>query len=425
MTHRDPDWLDEGLAHLWRPYTQMKTAPRPLPVRAAQGSRLVLADGRELVDGIASWWTAVHGYGHPALIAAAERQLSAMPHVMLGGLVHEQACRLAARLAARAPGDLDHVFFSESGSVAVEVAMKMAVQYWRNLTGRTRPRFACFRGGYHGDTFATMSVCDPEEGMHALFAGALPAQHVADLPTDEAAAARLEALLDAHDDIAAVIVEPLIQGAGGMRMHDAATLQRLRALCDAAGVLLIFDEIFTGFGRVGAMFAAGKAGVTPDIMTLGKALTGGVAPLAATVASRRVFAAFYDDDPGKALMHGPTYTGHALGCAVANASLDLFEREQRLAQVEALEAALRAALVPLASSPAVADVRVLGAVGAVETARAFDVEALRSWFVEQGVFIRPLGRVIYLAPAYTIDAADLAALTRAVAAAVERLEAAA
>ncbi|MBB5519639.1 adenosylmethionine--8-amino-7-oxononanoate transaminase [Amphiplicatus metriothermophilus] len=425
MTHCDPDWLDEGLVHLWRPYTQMKTAPRPLPTRATRGSRIVLADGRELVDGIASWWTAVHGYNHPALLDAAARQLSQMPHVMLGGLVHEQACRLAARLAAIAPGDLDYVFFSESGSVAVEVAMKMAVQYWRNLTGETRARFACFRGGYHGDTFATMSVCDPEEGMHALFADALPVQHVADLPTDEAAAARLETLLAAHDDIAAVIVEPLVQGAGGMRMHDAATLRRLRALCDAAGVLLIFDEIFTGFGRTGAMFAAEKAGVAPDVMTLGKALTGGVAPLAATVASRRVFEAFYDDDPGKALMHGPTYTGHALGCAVANASLDLFEREPRLAQVEALEKALRAALGPLAASPAVADVRVLGAVGAVETARPFDVEALRAWFIERGVFIRPLGQAIYLAPAYTIGAEDLAALARAVADAVERLEAAA
>lgn len=409
-----PPWLDEGLDHIWLPYCQMKTAVRPLAAMSTNGARIRLADGRELIDGIASWWTAVHGYNHPRLLDAAARQLDRMPHVMLGGLGHEQAYRLAARLAQLAPGDLNHVFFTESGSVAVEVAMKIAVQYWRNTDGAKKTKFVSFRGGYHGDTFATMSVCDPEEGMHALFSDALAPQHVIDLPTDEETGAMLDALLAAHDDIAAVMVEPLIQGAGGMRMHDNETLKRLRAICNSRNVLLIFDEIFTGFGRTGAMFAADRAGVAPDIMTLGKALTGGVAPLAATIASRDVFDAFYDDDAAKALMHGPTFTGHALGCAAANASLDLFEDEPRLDQVGAIEATLKEALSPLASMGGVVDVRVLGAAAAVELAEGFNVEEARARFIERGVFIRPLGRVIYLTPAYTIAPDDLQALVAAI-----------
>jgi adenosylmethionine-8-amino-7-oxononanoate aminotransferase len=414
MTEPDwlgPDWLGQGLDHIWLPYAQMKTSPRPRAAVATHGSRIVLADGRELIDGVGSWWTAVHGYNHPALIEAVRAQLDVMPHIMLGGLAHEQPYRLATRLAALLPGDLNRTFFTESGSVAVEVAMKIAVQYWRNTTGAVRPKFVSFKGGYHGDTFATMSVCDPEEGMHSLFAGALAEQHVVDLPRDAASVARLDEVLARNRDIAAVIVEPMLQGAAGMRMHDAATLRRIRELCDAHGVLLIFDEIFTGFGRLGAMFAADLAGVSPDIITLGKALTGGVAPLAATVASGRVYQAFHSDDADKALMHGPTYTGHALGCAAANASLDLFAREDRMGQVKAIEARLKAGLASLREAPGVADVRVLGSVGAVEMTAAFDVNALRAWFVERGVFIRPLGRVIYLAPAYTIGAEDLARLT--------------
>jgi adenosylmethionine-8-amino-7-oxononanoate aminotransferase len=417
----EPDWLGKGLDHIWLPYAQMKTSPRPTAAVATSGSHIRLADGRELIDGVGSWWTAVHGYNHPHLLEAVRAQLDVMPHVMLGGLAHEQPYRLAARLASLLPGDLTRTFFTESGSVAVEVAMKIAVQYWRNTTGEVRPRFLSFKGGYHGDTFATMSVCDPEEGMHALFAGALARQHVIDLPTDEASAARMDEVLARNKDIAAVLVEPMLQGAAGMRMHDAATLKRIRRLCDAHGVLLIFDEIFTGFGRLGAMFAADLSGVAPDIMTLGKALTGGVAPLAATVASGRVYAAFHSDDAGKALMHGPTYTGHALGCAAANASLDLFERNDRMAQVKAIEARLKADLLPLRDAPGVADARVLGSVGAVEMTDAFDVDRLRAWFIERGVFIRPLGRVIYLSPAYTIADDDLARLTAAVRKAVGAL----
>jgi adenosylmethionine-8-amino-7-oxononanoate aminotransferase len=423
-TMTDPAWLDEGLRHIWLPYAQMKTAPRPVAVKATLGTRIVLHDGRELVDGIGSWWTAVHGYNHPYLLEAARRQLETMPHVMLGGLAHEQAYRLASRLAAVLPGDLSKVFFCESGSVAVEVALKIAVQYWRNTTGAVRPKFLAFRGGYHGDTFATMSVCDPEDSMHALFGPALPSQYIANLPTDETRAGELNELLSRHKDIAAVIVEPLLQGAAGMRMHDVETLRRIRAASDRHGVLLIFDEIFTGFGRLCGMFAAEIAGVVPDIITLGKALTGGVSPLAATIATARVYDAFHSDDFTRALMHGPTYMGHALGCAAANASLDLFEREPRLQQVAAIEQHLNAALGPLRKLSQVADVRVRGSVGAVEMRDAFDIQALRRRFIEQGVFIRPIGKTIYLAPAYTIGAADLEILTSAVADAVRRQKAA-
>jgi adenosylmethionine---8-amino-7-oxononanoate aminotransferase len=410
----EPAWLEEGLHHIWLPYSQMKTAPRPVAVRETRGSRIILEDGRELIDGIGSWWTAVHGYNHPILLEAVRRQLERMPHVMLGGLAHEQAYRLAARLADMLPGDLSRVFFSESGSVAVEVALKIAVQYWLNTTGQARPKFMAFRGGYHGDTFAAMSVCDPDDSMHARFGAALAKQVIVDLPSDEATAEAMDAALSQHRDVAAVIVEPLLQGAAGMRMHDATALKRIRELCDRHGVLLIFDEIFTGLGRLGAMTAAEASGVTPDIMTLGKALTGGVTPLAATVASTKVYEAFHSDDQAKALMHGPTYTGHALACAAANASLDLFEREPRLAQVATVERHYKRTLAMLKNLPAVADVRIRGSVAAVEMKGSFDLQAARRRFIEQGVFIRPIGKVVYLAPAYTILGDELEALTAAV-----------
>jgi adenosylmethionine---8-amino-7-oxononanoate aminotransferase len=410
----EPEWLDEGLQHIWLPYSQMKTAPRPVAVRETRGSRIILEDGRELIDGIGSWWTAVHGYNHPHILEAVRKQLERMPHVMLGGLAHEQAYRLASRLAAMLPGDLSRVFFSESGSVAVEVALKIAVQYWLNTTGQVRPRFMAFRGGYHGDTFATMSVCDPEDSMHARFGAALAKQVIVDLPVDKASINAMDRALGENKDVAAVIIEPLLQGAAGMRMHDGAVLGVVRDLCDAHGVLLVFDEIFTGFGRLGGMTAAHVSGVTPDVMTLGKALTGGVAPLAATVASERVYAAFHTQEAAHALMHGPTYTGHALACAAANASLDLFEQEPRMEQVAALEAHYLQALAPLEELPAVAQVRLHGSVAAVELQQAFDVQAARQAFLEQAVFIRPIGKVIYLAPAYTILGEELGALTNAI-----------
>jgi len=410
-----PGWYGEGVSHIWLPYAQMKTARPPLAVARTHGTRIVLADGRELVDGIASWWTACHGYNQPHIRDAVTRQLAEMPHVMFGGMVHEQALTLARRLTALLPGDLTHVFFSDSGSVAVEVAMKIAVQYWINRGMRGRTQFVAFKGGYHGDTTGAMAVCDPDEGMHALFSGLLPQHLVADLPdtdehTDEHATA-LEKLIAEHaDSLAGIIVEPLVQGAGGMRFHHAAVLERLRALADKYDLLLMFDEIFTGFGRTGTMFACEAAGITPDIITLSKALTGGTLPLAATVATGKVFDAFWSDDPAKALMHGPTFMANALACAAANASLDLFEREPRLAQVAAIASALETGLVPCRGLPGVKDVRVMGAIGVVEMAHIGHLDALRARFIEEGVFVRPFGNVIYLAPAFTIAADDLETL---------------
>jgi adenosylmethionine-8-amino-7-oxononanoate aminotransferase len=334
---------------------------------------------------------------------------------MLGGLVHEPAMTLARRLAGLLPGDLERVFFSESGSVAVEIAMKMAVQFWlnRGIAGRTK--FVAFKGGYHGDTTGAMSVCDPDGGMHTLFRGLLPEHFVVDLPQDEESTAALVRLLESHaDQIAGVIVEPLVQGAGGMRFHDAEVIRRLRGLTDRYDLLLIFDEIFTGFGRTGTMFACEAADVVPDIITLSKALTGGTLPLAATVARRKVFDAFWSDDPERALMHGPTFMANALACAAANVSLDLFEREPRLRQVADISAMLLQGLAPCRNLSGVKDVRVRGAIGVVELDRIDDLDGLRARFVEEGVFIRPFGSIVYLTPAFTIAAGELATLTQAV-----------
>ena len=410
-----PDWRDTGLDHIWLPYAQMKTEPDPLPVVAARGSRLTLADGRELIDGVASWWTACHGYGHPHIRAAVERQLEVLPHVMFGGLVHEPALTLARRLVELLGAPFERVFFSESGSVAVEVAMKMAIQARLNRGERGRTRLMAFKGGYHGDTLGTMAVCDPDEGMHALFAGVLPQHLIVDLPRDAESTGAFDAALAAHaHELAAIIVEPLVQGAGGMIFHEPEVLQRLRAAADRHGLFLIFDEIFTGFGRTGSMFAFEQAGVRPDIITLGKGLTGGTLPLAATVASGEVAAAFWSDDPAKALMHGPTYMANPLGCAAANASLDVFESEPRLDQVRAIEDQLRSGLSPCHGRRGVREVRVRGAIGVVELEQASDLKALKAGFVEAGVWIRPFGRTIYLTPAFTILPDELAQLTAAI-----------
>jgi adenosylmethionine-8-amino-7-oxononanoate aminotransferase len=407
-----PSWLN--LDHVWLPYTQMRTAPLPLPVVSAHGVRLKLADGRELVDGIASWWTACHGYAHPHILKAVAQQLDAMPHVMFGGLAHEPGYRLAARLAKLLPGDLNHVFFSESGSVAVEVALKMAVQFWLNQ-GAQRTKFVAFRNAYHGDTFATMAICDPEEGMHAMFRGIVPDQLIAEIPDTAEKRAKLDGLLAGNrKDIAAVILEPLVQAAGGMKFHDPQVLRDLRNLCDRHGLLLIFDEIFTGFGRTGTMFACQHAGVTPDIICLSKALTGGTVPLAATIASDRIYEAFLSDDTNAALMHGPTYMAYPLGCAAANASLDLFESEPRLAQGVVIEAQLTEELDRCRRAPGVMDVRVKGAIAVVQMDRAVDELGLRARFVEKGFWVKPFRDVIYLTPPLVIEPGDLAGLTRAV-----------
>jgi adenosylmethionine-8-amino-7-oxononanoate aminotransferase len=404
-----------GGPHVWLPYTPMKGAAAPMPVVRTYGTRLVLADGRELIDGIASWWTACRGYNHPHIRAAVQRQLEILPHVMFGGLGNEPAFRLAQRLARLLPGDLDHVFFADSGSVAVEVAMKMAIQYWLNRGIKGRHRLLAFRGGYHGDTIGTMAVCDPEEGMHSLFAGFLPQHHVIDLPRDEESAASFDAFLERHaHELAGILVEPLVQGAGGMLFHDAEVLRRLRAAADRYELLLIFDEIFTGFGRTGTMFACEAAGVVPDIVTLSKALTGGTMALAATVARRKVFEAFWSDDPRQALMHGPTYMGNALACAAANASLDLFEAEPRLAQVETLGRLLERGLAPCRDLPGIRDVRVRGAIGVVELDSVDDLAALTRRLVARGVWVRPFRSIVYLTPALIMGEEEVAALTGAV-----------
>lgn len=408
-------WQGAGLEHVWLPYLQMKTMRPPLRVVRTQGCRIVLADGRELIDGIASWWTACHGYNHPHIRQAVERQLDIMPHVMFGGMVHEPALTLAGRLTKLLPGDLDRVFFSDSGSVAVEIALKMALQYWRNRGEEERSKFVAFRGGYHGDTTGAMAVSDIDAGMHDAFRGALPEHFVTELPASKSSEAALSAFLQVHGErIAAVIVEPLVQGAGGMKFHDAETLKRLRSLADHHGLLLIFDEIFTGFGRTGTMFACEAAGVVPDIVTLSKALTGGTLALAATVARRHVFEAFWSDDTKQALMHGPTFMANALACVAANASLDLFEREPRLDQVKAIADQMVRELAPCRELNGVKDVRVHGAIGVVELERIADVQALRARFVEEGVFIRPFGNVIYLTPSFSIAKEELSKLTAAI-----------
>ena len=400
---------------LWRPYTQMKTASPPVEAVRTEGARIELKDGRVLVDGIASWWTACHGYNHPHIRAAVERQLGQMPHVMFGGLTHAPAERLAQRLAALLPGELNHVFFTDSGSVAVEVAMKMALQLWRNRGVAGRTRFLAFREGYHGDTLGAMSVCDPEEGMHSHFGAALLPQVFADVPRTAEQAQALDALIAAHKhELAAVVVEPLVQGAGGMRFHSPEALAHIAETARRHGLPLIADEIFTGFGRTGTMFACEQAGVVPDIVCLSKALTGGTMALAATIASEEIFDAFWSDDPAFALMHGPTFMANALACSAANASLDLFETEPRLEQVAAISQRLVEGLEPCRSLAGVADVRVLGAIGVVQFANPPDREALKRAFLARDVWVRPFGDIVYLTPALTITVDELKVLTDAV-----------
>lgn len=401
---------------LWLPYTQMATASAPLQVAAADGVHIALADGRRLIDGTSSWWTMCHGYNHPHIRSALRAQLDKLPHVMFAGLVHEPALILARRLAALLPSDgqrrLNRVFFSESGSVAVEVALKIAVQYWGNH-GQRRRHFVAFRDGYHGDTLGALSVTDPGCGFHDAFVGYRVPQIFASLPRDAVTQAAFEAVLSDHaGKIAAVIVEPRVQGAGGMRFHDVDTLAFIRAACDRHDVLMIADEIMTGFGRTGTLFASPPQAV-PDILCLSKALTGGTLPLAATVSTNRVFAAFCSERTEDAFMHGPTFMANPLACAAANASLDLFETEPRLAQVAAVEAQLRAELEPCRALPGVIDVRALGALGVVQLDRPA-AGAMRGGFVERGVWVRPFGDVVYLAPPFVIEAADLAHLTTAV-----------
>ena len=393
----------------------METAPLPQAAFTTEGPRITLAHGNQLIDGVASWWSACHGYNHPHIQAAVIAQVQQMPHVMLAGMGNEPAFALAQRLAALAPNGLERVFFSESGSVSVEIAMKMAAQYWLNQGGPEKTKFICFKGAYHGDTITAMSVGDPEDGIHGRFAGLVPNQPRTPLPRDEASRDAFETFVADHADrSAAMILEPLVQGAGGMISHDPKTLRAVREACDRHGLLLILDEIITGLGRLGTLFACEQAAVTPDIMTLSKSLTGGTLPLAATIASTSVFEGFLSPKLDQALMHGPTFTGNALACAAANASLDLFETEPRLEQVRTIEAHLGQALEPCREMKGVVDVRVLGAIGVVELETIADMNGLRARFIDAGCWIRPFGNIVYLMPAFTIGEDDLAQLCETV-----------
>jgi adenosylmethionine-8-amino-7-oxononanoate aminotransferase len=422
------DW-DRLLAldaeRVWHPYGALPAALPSLPVVSAEGVRLRLADGRELIDGMASWWCAIHGYRHPALDAAVRDQLGRMAHVMFGGLTHEPAIRLAERLIELAPAGLERVFLADSGSVSVEVAIKLCLQYQRALGRSSRTRLLTVRGGYHGDTAGAMAVCDPVGGMHSMFAGVLP-QHLFaarppdgfDAPLQEGWAAEVRELAARHSgELAGVILEPVVQGAGGMRFHSPQCVALMRQVCDEHGLLLVLDEIATGFGRTGAMFAVEHAGVTPDVMCVGKALTGGYMTLAATLCTAAV-AEVLSGGEGGGLMHGPTFMANPLACAVALASLQLLQDGSWRTRVQAIEERLEGGLAPARELAGVRDVRVLGAIGVIELDRPVDLAAASAAAVELGVWLRPFRELIYAMPPYVIGEEDLASVTAAMLAAV-------
>ncbi len=406
---------------VWHPYGALPAAMAQLPVVSAAGVRLQLADGRELIDGMASWWCAIHGYRHPALDGAVTDQLGRMAHVMFGGLTHEPGIRLAERLCQMAPAGLERVFLADSGSVSVEVAIKMCVQYQRALGHSGRTRLLTVRGGYHGDTAGAMAVCDPVGGMHSLFAGVLQEHVFAERPPDgfhqpleERWAATVRELAEEHSgELAGVIVEPVVQGAGGMRFHSPACVAFLRELCDEHGLLLVLDEIATGFGRTGAMFASEHAGVSPDVMCVGKALTGGYMTLAATLCTPAVADAVSAGEGG-GLMHGPTFMANPLACSVALASLDLLADGAWRGRVDAIEQSLGSGLEPARALAGVKDVRVLGAIGVVQLEHQVDIAAATATAVQHGVWLRPFRDLIYTMPPYVIGEEDLGTLTRAV-----------
>ncbi|MCA9150313.1 MAG: adenosylmethionine--8-amino-7-oxononanoate transaminase [Planctomycetales bacterium] len=417
-TYPTPDWQRRGADCVWLPYTQMQNAPTPLPVVATEDVYLITDDGRRLIDGMASWWTACHGYNHPHIRQAVESQLAQMPHVMFGGIHHPQALRLAERLAELTPGDLHYSFFSDSGSVAVEVALKIAVQYERNRGHVGRVKFVTFRDAYHGDTLGAMSVCDPVDGMHANFRGYLLDHYSLPIPKSPVEQLAFEHfLLEHRRELAGVIIEPMVQGAGGMKFHSAQTLAAIRATCERLDILLIADEIATGFGRTGRLFACDHADIVPDILCLGKALTGGTLSMAVTQVRPLVFKAFLSSSgpPGKIqpLMHGPTFMGNPLACAAANASLDLFESEPRVQQASGMEAVLTNGLEPCRNLPGILDVRCRGAIGVIQVSQLKELNWLRQRFIDNGIWLRPFGDIIYVTPPLSISPAQLEQLLTA------------
>ncbi|MGB3790564.1 MAG: adenosylmethionine--8-amino-7-oxononanoate transaminase [Phormidesmis sp.] len=413
--------IDLDRQHVWHPYAAMPNPLPVFPVRSAKGVRIELEDGRSLIDGISSWWTCIHGYNHPQLNAAAHAQIEGMSHVMFGGLTHRPAVNLAKKLIDMTPADLQHVFFSDSGSVAVEVAMKMAVQYWHNRGEADKNRFLTIRNGYHGDTFAAMSACDPVNGMHHLFRSMLTQQYFADAPQvrfdedwREEDISSFAAILEENSDrIAAAIFEPVVQNAGGVRFYHPEYVRRASELCKQHDVLLILDEIATGFGRSGKLFACEYAEICPDIMCVGKALSGGFMSLAATLTTSHISETFAAGEAG-VFMHGPTFMGNPLACAVALANLELLESYDWQTKVREIEAQLRIELEPCRALAAVKDVRVLGAIAAVELYNPVDMSVIQPQFVNKGVWLRPFGRLLYTMPPYIIQPTELSAITSAI-----------
>ena len=424
--------LELDQKHVWHPYSSFTSPLLPFSVESTDGVRIKLKDGRELIDGMASWWSAVHGYGHPKLKEAAHKQIDTMSHVMFGGLTHEPAVTLCEKLVKISPAGLNKVFLSDSGSVAVEVAIKMAFQYWISQGHASKSKLLTVKNGYHGDTFATMAVCDPVNGMHHMFDQVLEKHIFVEAPQpaihsqlnsdfDESHIQSLKQQLESnHKSIAALILEPIVQGAGGMRFYHPDYLKRARELCDEFNVLLIADEIATGFGRTGKMFACDHAGISPDILCVGKALTGGFMSLAATLCTDKVAKGICEGEAG-VFMHGPTFMGNPLACAVANASLDILMTGEWVDQIKRIESGLEKGFAPVKSLPQVAEVRVLGGVGVIEMVEAVHMPTVQPMFVQEGVWVRPFGKNVYVLPPYVINDEDLAFLCNAMVNVVNKL----